>query len=66
MGPTVNGVPTSEIAVAVATPASDDGITREVLFLSRATELPLEVDRYIGTSIVKHIQYKNVVTMPPK
>lgn len=65
-GPTVNGVLTSEVAVAVAAPASDDGITREVLFLSRATKLPLELDRYIGASIVKHVQYMNVVTMPPK
>ncbi|GAC1413578.1 MAG: hypothetical protein NVSMB5_00420 [Candidatus Velthaea sp.] len=63
-GPSVDGMPTSEVALAVASPATNDGVTAEVVRLSLKTKLPVEVERYIGTSLVKDVRYSNVVSNP--
>jgi len=56
-----DGVPTTQITLAVADPAADGGLTREVLVLSNATNLPVEVQRYVGEDLVKDIRYSDVV-----
>ncbi len=64
-GATVDGTPTDEVSLAVASPASDDGVTREVVMLSEKTKLPVEFERYNGTSLVKDIRYSNVTIPAP-
>ncbi|MDQ2909190.1 MAG: hypothetical protein M3R44_07565 [Candidatus Eremiobacteraeota bacterium] len=61
-GPAVEGKATSEVSLAVANPASNNDITRDVVLLSRLTKLPVEFKRYIGTSLVKDIHYSDIVT----
>ncbi len=61
VGPTVDGVPTNSIALTVAAPAEDDGVTREVVLLSKKTNLPVEFERYTGPALIKAVKYSKVV-----
>lgn len=62
-GGIVDGNPTTEVTFDVANPKDDDGLTREIVTLSNATKLPVEVRRYIGTQLVKSIHYRDVTIL---
>ena len=64
-GATIDGTSTDEVSLTVASPAADDGVTREVVLLSQKTKLPVEFERYTGTSLVKDIRYSNVTITAP-
>jgi outer membrane lipoprotein-sorting protein len=49
---TMDGEPANVVTVNVAQPSSDDGLTREVLYLSGSTDLPLRVDGYVESQLV--------------
>jgi len=59
-GPTFGGQATTRVALQVANPASDDGITWEIAYLSNATHLPVRVERYAGTTLIAQVAYDNV------
>jgi hypothetical protein len=59
------GGPETELTLDVADPAKNDGITREVVDLSDATHLPVEVRRYVGAALVKSIRYADVAITTP-
>ncbi|MGH7659840.1 MAG: LolA family protein [Vulcanimicrobiaceae bacterium] len=63
-GDTIDGAPTDTIAMKIADPASNDGVTRDVLYLSRATHLPVRRVRYAGDAIVKQEDFVNVKINP--
>ena len=51
----------TELALTVADPKADGGITREVVRFSPQTKLPTRFERYIDTTLVKVIRYTRVV-----
>lgn len=61
-GPAIDGTPTDAVTLKVADPAADKGVTREVLYLSKATHLPVRRDRYTGDAIVKSETFSNLKT----
>lgn len=52
-GPSIDGGDTSAITLEVAEPEHYGGVTREVLYLSESTHLPVRRERFSGTSLVK-------------
>jgi outer membrane lipoprotein-sorting protein len=52
-GPLVNGEPTDTVTLIVADPTTDHGTTREVLYLSKLTHLPVKRERFAGDDLVK-------------
>ncbi|HTV74791.1 MAG TPA: hypothetical protein VME66_13930 [Candidatus Acidoferrales bacterium] len=52
-GPVMDGTPTDAVTLDVADPSADHDVTREVLYISRTTHLPVKADRFEGTALVK-------------
>ena len=50
---TLNGNPVTAVTLTVANPAQDNGMTREVLYLSQSTQLPVRVDGFVGNQLVR-------------
>jgi hypothetical protein len=46
-------VPTEAVTLEVADPSSDHGVSREVLYLSSVSHLPVKADRFEGARLVK-------------
>ncbi len=59
---TLDGAGVSLVDLNVADPSSDNGLTREALYLSDATHLPLRVDGYEGTKLVTSCTFSKTVT----
>ncbi len=56
----LGGAAVTAVTLNVANPAQDNGMTREVLYLSQNTQLPLRVDGFAGNQLVR--QYRFTVT----
>jgi hypothetical protein len=52
-GPEIDGAGTNAITLDVADPATYNGVSREVLYLSSVTNLPVKRERFAGTQLVK-------------
>jgi outer membrane lipoprotein-sorting protein len=52
-GPQIDGADSVAVTLDVADPATDDGVTRIVLYLSDSTHLPLRREHYVGAELVK-------------
>ncbi len=63
-GPTINGVPTDELTLVPANAAIDSGFTLEVIDLSKVTHLPVRLHAYEGSTLVRTIDFSNVVLEP--
>ena len=50
---TLSGNPVTAVTLTVANPAQDNGMTREVLYLSPGTQLPVRVDGFVGSQLVR-------------
>ena len=61
-GPTLDGQATDVVTLKVADPTTDTGITKEQLFLSRTTHLPLRRLRYVGDLLVKSENVTSIKT----
>jgi outer membrane lipoprotein-sorting protein len=61
-GPKIDGADTDAVTLDVADPAADDGVTREVLYLSGQTDLPLRRERFAGAQLVKVENVKEMRT----
>jgi outer membrane lipoprotein-sorting protein len=59
-GETIDGVATNAVTLTVADPATDTGLTREVLELSTLTNLPMRVLGYEGSALVRKVDFSNV------
>ena len=58
----LNGVETTAVNLEVADPATDGGLTREALYLSPTTNLPVRVDGYEGSQLVSSCTFSNTKT----
>ncbi len=63
-GEPVDGTPTDMLVMKITDPASDKGVTRDVLYLSKSTHLPVRRVRYAGDAIVKQEDFVNVKINP--
>ena len=63
-GPTIEGVPTDEVTLVPANAAIDSGFTLEVVDLSKVTHLPVRLHAYQGSTLVRTIDFSNVVLQP--
>ena len=52
-GPQIAAGDSVAVTLDVADPANDDGVSREVLYLSTATDLPVRRERFAGSDLVK-------------
>ncbi len=59
-GAPLGGAATTELDLRVTDPAANGGIGEERVLLSNATNLPLRVRRYVGTALVKEVDYAAV------
>ncbi len=59
---TLGGATVNLVNLDVANPQGDNGLTREVLYLSQATNLPVRVDGFIGTTLVQTVSFENTTT----
>lgn len=53
----LNGAIADTVTLVPSDPAKDRGLTREVLYLSRSTHLPLRVDGFTGNELMSSIQF---------
>ncbi len=63
-GPTIDGAATEALVLLPSIPAENDGITREVLYLSRATHLPIRRQCFEGETLVKDQQFVDLEINP--
>jgi outer membrane lipoprotein-sorting protein len=61
-GMTIDGTPTDAVTLKVADPIADKGVSREVLYLSKTTHLPVRRDRFAGDALVKSEVFTNLKT----
>jgi outer membrane lipoprotein-sorting protein len=59
-GPAIAGVPTEAITLNVADPNANQRISREVVYLSRETHLPVKRERFEGDVLVKSQFFSNL------
>lgn len=57
---TLNGDSVTAVTLNVANPSADNGMTREVLYLSQSTQLPVRIDGFVGDQLVR--TYKFTIT----
>lgn len=60
--PALDGKQVDLVNVEVADPASDSGLTRESLYLSPASNLPVRVDGYTGSQLVNSCTFSDTTT----
>jgi outer membrane lipoprotein-sorting protein len=60
LGPEIAGVSTEAITLKVADPGTNQRISKEVVYLSRATHLPVKRERFEGDVLVKSQFFSNL------
>jgi hypothetical protein len=63
-GPAIGGVATESLTLKVADPAANANVSRDVLFISSATHLPLRRERFEGDRLVKQEEFTNLKLNP--
>jgi len=61
-GPAIDGGATTAVTLVVADPKSNANVSKEVLFLSTASHLPLGRDQYVGSLLVKTEKFREIKT----
>jgi len=59
-GPTILGIPTEAVILVPTSSVTDTGLTREIVDLSKPTNLPLRVLGYDGDALVRQIDFSDV------
>lgn len=59
-GEPIAGTPTQAVSLVPSDPAADAGLSREVIEFSPATQLPIRVKGYEGTTLVRKIDFSDV------
>lgn len=59
-GPVIDGVATDAVGLIPTTSASNTGLTREVVQISKKTHFPMRVLGYAGRTLVRQIDYSKV------
>ena len=63
-GEAINGTPTDEVSLKIANVAANHNVTRDVLYLSKATHLPVRRVKYEGDTLVKQQDFSSVKLNP--
>ena len=63
-GPAIEGTATEAITLKVASPAANNNVSRDQLFISKSTHLPVRRVRYEGDKIVKDETFSNLKLNP--
>lgn len=63
-GDAIEGAPTDMIALKIANPAADHNVTRDVVYLSKVSHLPVRRVRYEGDTLVKEEDFVSVKLNP--
>lgn len=63
-GETIDGSPTDMVTLKIANPAANKNVSRDVLYLSKTTHLPVRRVRYEGDTLVKQEDFVNVKINP--
>jgi outer membrane lipoprotein-sorting protein len=61
---TILGVPIDTVTMLITNPAANKDVSKDVLFISRTTHLPVRRVRYEGTILVKQEDFLNVKVNP--
>jgi outer membrane lipoprotein-sorting protein len=56
---TLGGATVNLVNLDVANPQGDNGLTREVLYLSQTSNLPVRVDGFVGSTLVQTVSFQN-------
>jgi outer membrane lipoprotein-sorting protein len=59
---TISGSPVDTITLMIANPSANKDVSKDVLYISRATHLPVRRERYEGTILVKREDFVNIKT----
>lgn len=59
---TLGGATVNLVNLDVANPQGDNGLTREVLYLSQSSNLPVRVDGFVGSTLVQTVTFENTTT----
>jgi hypothetical protein len=54
---TLNGVAVNAVRLNVANPSQNNGMTREVLYLSESSHLPVRIDGFAGSELVRTYRF---------
>ena len=63
-GPAIDGKATTAVSLAIGDPASNDGVTKDVLYVDNSTHLPDRREQYVGATVVKTETFKDVKLNP--
>ncbi|MGA3036509.1 MAG: hypothetical protein ABSE64_03400 [Vulcanimicrobiaceae bacterium] len=61
---TISGSPVDTITLLIANPSANKDVSKDVLFISRVSHLPVRRERYEGTILVKREDFVNVKLNP--
>ena len=64
VGPSILDIPTEAITLVPTSSLPDTGITREVVDISVPTGLPLRILGYEGDTLVRQIDFSNIILRP--
>jgi hypothetical protein len=59
---TLNGATVNVVNLNVANPQGDSGLTREALYLSQSSDLPVRLDGFVGPDLVQTVTFENTTT----
>jgi len=63
-GETIDGAATDMVTLKIANPAANKNVSRDVLYLSKTTRLPVRRMRYEGDKLVKQEDFVNLKVNP--
>jgi outer membrane lipoprotein-sorting protein len=64
IGPAILDIPTDAVTLVPTSSLADTGLTREVVDISVPTGLPLRVLGYEGNTLVRQIDFSNIILQP--
>jgi hypothetical protein len=59
-GPMIGGVPTEAVTLVPTSPATDAGLTREIVDISTTSGLPMRIYGYEGATLMRRVDFANV------
>ncbi len=59
-GEPIAGTATQALSLVPSDPAADDGLSREIIDISPATQLPIRIEGYEGSTLVRKIDFSDV------
>jgi outer membrane lipoprotein-sorting protein len=64
VGPAILDIPTEAVTLVPTSSVADTGLTREVVDISMPTGLPLRILGYEGNTLVRQVDFSNIILRP--